>query len=66
MLKLSSAFCSCPEATVNWLPERKSGNEKGEKDETKTKVSDQDSKFNFQLLAYIGKTHRPIPLFQLD
>jgi hypothetical protein len=40
MLKLSSAFCSCPEASVNWVPERESGNEKGEKDEAKTKVSD--------------------------
>ena len=36
----------------------------GEKDEAKTKVSDQCSKFSFQLCVYIGKpTH---PLFQLD
>jgi hypothetical protein len=35
-----------------------------EKDEAKTKVSDQCSKFSFQLCVYIGKpTH---PLFQLD
>ena len=34
-----------------------------EKDEAKTKVSDQGSKFNFQLCVYIGKTHRPILCF---
>jgi hypothetical protein len=35
-------------------------------DEDNTKVSDQGSKFNFQLYIYIGKTYRPILLFQLD
>ena len=34
-----------------------------EKDEAKTKVSDQGSKFNFQLCVYIGKAHRPILCF---
>jgi hypothetical protein len=36
----------------NWVLEREAGNEKDneqEKDEAKTKVSDQGSKFNFQL-----------------
>jgi hypothetical protein len=34
-----------------------------EKDAAKTKVSDQGSKFNFQLFVYIGKTHRPTLCF---
>jgi hypothetical protein len=33
-----------------------------EKDEAKTKISDQGSKFNSQHCAYIGKTHRPLPI----
>ena len=37
-----------------------------EKDEAKTKVSDQGSKFNFQLCVYIGKNPQTHPLFQLD
>ena len=34
-----------------------------EKDEAKTKVSDQGSKFNFQLCIYIGETQRSILCF---
>jgi hypothetical protein len=34
-----------------------------EKDEAKTKVSDQGSKFSFQLCAYIGINFRPILCF---
>jgi hypothetical protein len=37
-----------------------------EKDEAKTKFSDQSSKFNFQLCVYIGKTPHTHPLFGLD
>ena len=51
---------------MNWVPEREAGSEKDrvqEKDEAKTKVSDQGSKFNFQLCVYIGKPHRPILCF---
>ena len=43
------------------LPERGAGNEKDwvrEKDEAKTKVSDQGSKFNYQLCIYIGRARR--------
>jgi hypothetical protein len=38
----------------------------GEKDEAKTKVSDQGSKFNIQHCISIGRAHRPHPLFQLE
>jgi len=31
-----------------------------EKNEAETKISNQGSKFNFQLCFYIGKTQRPI------
>ena len=48
------------------LPERGAGHEEGqarEKDEAKPQVSDQGSKFKFQLCVYIGKTHRSILCF---
>ena len=53
---------------ITGLPERGTGNEKGqgrEKDEAKTKVSDQGSKFNSQHCIYIGKAYRPNPCFSL-
>jgi hypothetical protein len=34
-----------------------------EKDEAKTKVSDQDSKFNIQYCIFIERAHRPILCF---
>jgi hypothetical protein len=37
-----------------------------EKDEAKTKNSNQGSKFNFQLCIYIGGNPQLYPLFQLD
>jgi hypothetical protein len=37
----------------------------GEKDEAKTKVSDQGWKFNIQNWVYVGTAHRP-PSIQLD
>ena len=37
-----------------------------EKDEAKTKVSDQGSKFNIQHCVYIGRSPLTHPLFQLD
>jgi hypothetical protein len=37
-----------------------------EKDQSKTKVSDQGSKFNIQHCIYIGRAHGAHPLFQLD
>jgi hypothetical protein len=36
------------------------------KDEAKTKVSDQGSKFDFQLCAYKRETQRPISLAVLE
>ena len=55
---------------MNWVPEREAGNENGqggegwrEKDQAKTKVSDQGSKFNFQPCIYIGRAHSPILCF---
>jgi hypothetical protein len=37
--------------------------DRGEKNEAKTKVSDQGLKVNIQLGIYIGKTHRLSPCF---
>ena len=50
--------------------EREAGNEMEQEGKRRKKpwqrFSDGCSKFNFQLCIYIGKTQRPIPLFQLD
>jgi hypothetical protein len=51
------------------IPESGAGNEKGwgvREGWSQDKVSDQGSKFNIQHCVYIGRAHRPHPLFQLD
>ena len=73
---LSSGYPNCnhPAAMDKLgLPERGDGNEKktgagrGRRRRLKPRQgSDQGSKFNIQHCVYIGKAHRPHPLFQLD
>ena len=63
--------CSHPVAMENWVhPEGELGMELGWVDERNSepgqRFSDQGSNFNFQVCVYVGKTQKPIPLFQLD
>jgi hypothetical protein len=66
----SGTTCSCPAAKNELgLPERGAGNEKelgGERRMKPRQGSVQGSKFNIHHYIYVGKAHRPHPLFPLD